>query len=54
MGSPRIPEDKPLPAPPPPPTEIAEELKTPQLKKRRNTRKRGASALTVRRPSINV
>jgi hypothetical protein len=54
MGSPQIPEEEPQNAPPPP-TPLTEELKVPEVKKRRNSRRRGASGLTIRRrPSVNV
>jgi hypothetical protein len=53
MGSPKLPKEKAAPLAPPPPAPIAEELKTPELKKRRDTRRRGASGLIIRRPSVN-
>lgn len=54
MGSPKIPEPKDPPPMPPPPMETAEEVETPELKKRRNSRKRGISGLIIRRPSVNT
>ena len=54
MGSPKIPEPAPPPAPPPPPTEVAEKVKKPTARRDTSSKRRGVSALTIRRPSINV
>jgi hypothetical protein len=55
MGSPKIPEPPPPPAPPPPPTEVAEAVKTKAATRQSDSRRRGISALTIRRrPSVNV
>lgn len=55
MGSPKIDENASLiPTAPPPPAAIAEELKTPELAKRKNSRKRGVSGLIAKRPSVNI
>lgn len=54
ISSPKIPDPPPPPAPPPPPTETAKRAGNTALKSRRKTTKRGPSALTIRRPSINT
>lgn len=54
MGSPKIPEPKDPPPMAPPPIETAEEVETPEMKKRRDSRKRGVSGLIIRRPSLNT
>jgi hypothetical protein len=38
---------------PPPPTPVAEEVED-RRKKRKDTTRRGTSALTIRRPSVNL
>lgn len=61
MGAPKITAPTPPPpppaaeppAPPPPPTKVAEKVKTRVSQKTPNKR-RGVSALTVRRPSVNI
>tara|TARA_R100001129_G_C5294113_1_gene240571 strand:- start:403 stop:597 length:195 start_codon:yes stop_codon:yes gene_type:complete len=42
------------PLPPPPPTELAEEVVDKKKKDKRNINRRGASSLTIRRPSVNL
>lgn len=54
MGSPKIPEPAPPPAPPPPPTEVAEKVKSAPSARKAESKRRGVSALTIRRPSVNV
>jgi hypothetical protein len=55
MGSaPKIPDPAPPPAPPPPPTEVAEKVKKPTARRAEASKRRGTSALTIRRPSVNV
>ena len=54
MSSPKIPEPPPPPAPPPPPTKTAQKVENKALKRRRISRRRGVSALTIRRPSVSV
>lgn len=53
-SSPKIPDPAPLPAPPPPPTETAKKVENNALKKRSSSKKRGTSALTIRRSTINT
>jgi len=54
LSSPKMPTPPPPPAPPPPPTEMAEKVENRALKNRRRSRRRGVSALTIRRPSVNT
>ena len=57
MSSPKIPDPVPPPAPPPPPTKTARNVENKSLKRRGgsfSSRKRGTSALTVRRASVNI
>ena len=54
MSSPKIPDPVPPPAPPPPPTKTAEKVGNKALKRRQSSRKRGTSALTVRRSAVNT
>ena len=54
MSSPKIPTPPPPPPPPPPPTKTAEKVTNRALKRRRSSRKRGVSALTIRRSSVNT
>lgn len=55
MGSaPKIPKPPPPPAPPPPPTEVAEKVETKPSARKAKSRSRGVSALTIRRPSVNI
>ncbi len=46
--------NQPAPLPPPPPTELAEEVVDKKKKDKRNINRRGASSLTIRRPSVNL
>ena len=52
--APKIPEPAPPPAPPPPPTETAKKARNTALKNRNSSKKRGTSALTVRRSTVNT
>ena len=54
MSSPKIPDPVPPPAPPPPPTKTATKVENKTLKSRQSSRKRGTSALTVRRSTVNT
>lgn len=55
MGSaPKIPPAPPPPAPPPPPTQTAEKVKPSRPKTQAQSRRRGVSSLTIRRPSANT
>ena len=58
MSSPKmpaIPEPVPPPAPPPPPTKTAKTVENKALKNRNSSsRKRGTSALTIRRSTVNT
>ena len=55
MGSsPDIPPPPPPPAPPPPPTATAERAAPARKTVKAKSRKRGVSALTIRRPSVNI
>ena len=55
MGSkPKIPDPVPPPAPPPPPTKTAERVVNKSLVNRNTKKKRGTSALTVRRSSVST
>jgi hypothetical protein len=51
---PSIPEPVPPPAPPPPPTKVAQKVENKTLKNRQSSKKRGTSALTVRRSTVNT
>ena len=54
MGSaPKIPEAK-IPLAPPPPTPTAKRVEAPTLRKKAESRKKGVSSLTTRRPSVSV
>jgi len=53
-SAPKIPDPAPPPAPPPPPTETATKVENKALKKRSSSKKRGTSALTVRRSTVNT
>ena len=52
--APKIPDPVPPPAPPPPPTKVAEKVENSSLKNRQSSKKRGTSALTVRRSTVNT
>lgn len=55
MSSPKMPEPPPPPAPPPPPTKTAKKVENKALKRRSgSSSKRGTSALTVRRSTVNT
>ena len=55
MSTPKIPDPPPPPAPPPPPTKTASKVGNKALKSRNtSSKKRGTSALTIRRPSVNT
>jgi len=54
MSSPKIPDPVPPPAPPPPPTETAKKVENKVLKNRQSSKKRGTSALTIRRSTVNT
>ena len=54
MGAPDIPPPPPPPAPPPPPTEVAEKVKSKPSARKAQSKRRGVSALTIRRPSVNI
>ena len=54
MSSPKIPDPVPPPAPPPPPTKTAKKVENKTLKSRGSSKKRGTSALTVRRSTVNT
>ncbi len=53
-SSPKIPDPPPPPAAPPPPTKTAEKVRNKALKRRQSSRKRGTSALTIRRSAVNT
>lgn len=53
-SSPKIPDPPPPPAPPPPPTKTAKKVENTALKSRSGSKKRGTSALTIRRSSVNT
>ena len=54
-SAPKIPDPVPPPAPPPPPTATAKRVDNKALKKRNtSSKKRGTSALTIRRSSVNT
>jgi hypothetical protein len=55
MGSaPKIPEPAPPPPPPPPPTATAQRVEKATSSRPEKSKRRGVSALTIRRPSVNV
>ena len=54
MSSPKIPDPVPPPAPPPPPTKVAQKVENKTLKNRQSSKRRGTSALTVRRSTVNT
>ena len=54
LSSPKMPEPTPPPAAPPPPTKTAKVVENKNLNKRGSSKKRGTSALTIRRPSVNT
>lgn len=55
MSSPKTYTPPPPPAPPPPPVQTADKAENKSLKRRQqSSRRRGVSALTIRRPSVNV
>ena len=54
MSSPKVPAPVPPPAPPPPPTKVAQKVENKALKNRQSSKKRGTSALTVRRSTVNT
>jgi len=55
MSSPKIPDPVPPPAAPPPPTKTAKTLENKALKRRGgSSKKRGTSALTIRRSTVNT
>ena len=56
MGAPKIPEPPAPPAPPPPPTATADRVRRSASSAQvgASSKKRGVSALTIRRPSVNV
>ena len=54
MSSPKIPDPVPPPAPPPPPTKTAKTVENKALKSRSSSKKRGTSALTIRRSTVNT
>ena len=53
-SAPKIPDPVPPPAPPPPPTKVAKKVENKALKKRQSSKKRGTSAPTVRRSTVNT
>lgn len=54
LSSPKMPEPTPPPAAPPPPTKTAKVVENKNLNKKGSSKKRGTSALTIRRPSVNT
>lgn len=54
MSKPKIPDPPPPPAPPPPPTKTAKKVENTALKSRQSSKKRGTSALTIRRSPVNT
>ena len=54
MSTPKVPDPAPPPAPPPPPTKVAKKVENKALKSRQSSKKRGTSALTVRRSTVNT
>ena len=52
--APKIPDPVPPPAAPPPPTKVAQKVENKSLKNRQSSKKRGTSALTVRRSTVNT
>ena len=54
MSTPKVPDPAPPPAPPHPPTKVAKKVENKALKNRQSSKKRGTSALTVRRSTVNT
>ncbi len=54
MGAPKIEKPPPPPAPPPPPTETAGRTEPARKKTQAQSRRKGVSSLTIRRPSANT
>lgn len=54
MSTPKMPAPTPPPPPPPPPTKVAQKVDNKALKNRPSSKKRGTSALTVRRSTVNT
>ena len=54
MSPPKVPPPLPPPAPPPPPTKTAKVVENKALKNRSSSKKRGTSALTIRRSTVNT
>ena len=55
MSAPKVPAPVAPPSPPPPPTKVAQKVENPALKNRQGgSKKRGTSALTVRRSTVNT
>lgn len=54
MSSPKMPTPPPPPAAPPPPTKMAKKVGNARKSTSTSSKKRGVSALTVRRPSVGV
>ena len=54
MSAPKMPKQPEPPASPPPPTATAETLKSPMSSTETPTRKKGAAALTLRRPTVSA
>ena len=55
MSKPKMPPPPPPPpAAPPPPTKVAQKVDNKALKNRQSSKKRGTSALTVRRSTVNT
>ncbi len=54
LSRPKMPEPQAAPLPPPPPTETADEVINKADKSRRMKKRRGASALTIRRASVST
>tara|TARA_R100001463_G_scaffold12073_1_gene33296 strand:- start:399 stop:611 length:213 start_codon:yes stop_codon:yes gene_type:complete len=57
IGRPKMPSpqiiNQPAPMAPPPPTPLAEEVED-KRKNKKDSRRRGTSSLTIRRPSVNL
>jgi len=54
MSAPKIPDPPKPPSAPPPPTPVAKKVQNRALERRDKQRRRGISALTIRRPTINT
>ena len=54
MSAPKMSDPVPPPAPPPPPTKVAQKVENKTLKNRQSSKKRGTTALTVRRSTVNT